>query len=321
MRFAFDAYVTTALFDEAGALFALGDGTVRWQDGQVQQAHEGAILCAALHPSGDGVVTGGDDGRVAWSRPGGWESLAHLPGRWIDALAVSAHQGLIAFACGRDLHVSDVKDPGFARLFTHERSVGGLAFDAKGRRLAAATYGGAALWYARIAQQKPVMLRWAGSHIGVAFDPDGKFLISSMQENALHGWRLADAADMRMGGYPAKVHSVAFVAGGAWLATSGASGVVLWPFAGAGGPMGQQAIEVGHDEHALVTRVAGLDPGTVLAAGLSDGRVWACEAGSREIRMLKDDSGPPITALAIGGARLAWGDAAGGAGIVDLPAF
>jgi hypothetical protein len=37
--------------------------------------------------------------------------------------------------------------------------------------------------------------------------------------------------------------------------------------------------------------------------------------------MLKDDSGPPITALAIGGARLAWGDAAGGAGIVDLPAF
>ena len=30
----------------------------------------GPILCAAAHPSGDGVVTGGDDGRLIWHRRG-----------------------------------------------------------------------------------------------------------------------------------------------------------------------------------------------------------------------------------------------------------
>jgi hypothetical protein len=34
MNQSFDAYVTTALFDRAGrAAFALGDGTVRFEDG------------------------------------------------------------------------------------------------------------------------------------------------------------------------------------------------------------------------------------------------------------------------------------------------
>ena len=35
-----------------------------------------------------------------------------------------------------------------------------LAFDPKGKSLAAATYGGIALWYARVAEQKPQTLKW-----------------------------------------------------------------------------------------------------------------------------------------------------------------
>jgi WD40 repeat protein len=100
-------------------------------------------------------------------------------------------------------------------VFRHERSVADVAFDPKGRRLATATYGGAMLWYARIAEQKPQALKWAGAHIAILWSPDGRFLISSMQENALHGWRVADGKDMRMGGYPAKVKSLAFLHGGA----------------------------------------------------------------------------------------------------------
>ena len=41
--YTFDAYVTAALFDRDGrALFALGDGTVRFEDGTVAQAHPDA---------------------------------------------------------------------------------------------------------------------------------------------------------------------------------------------------------------------------------------------------------------------------------------
>jgi WD40 repeat protein len=243
-----------------------------------------------------------------------------VPRRWIDAVDASPASGLIAFAAGRELHVRDAADPAFVRVFAHERTVAGLAFDPKGRRLAAATYGGAALWYARIADQKPSMLKWAGSHVGAAFSPDGRFLFSTMQENALHGWRLSDAKDMRMGGYPSKPKSFAFLAKGALLATSGAHGAVVWPISGPSGPMGKEAAEIGYDETALVTRVAASEPLNLLAAGLDDGRVWIADLKSRGTTPLKADKGPPVTALALSrkADRLAWGDEEGGAGVIAL---
>ena len=321
MNQSFDAYVTAALFDASGrAMFALGDGTVRFESGETVEAHAGAVLAAAAHPGGEGVVTGGDDGRLVWSRTAGAVELAKVAGRWIDSVAASADSGLIAFAAGRDLHVLDIADPAFRRTFPHEKSIADLAFDPKGRRIAAATYNGAWLWYARIADQKPTKLGWAGSHVAVAWSPDGKFLISAMQENQLHGWRVVDEKNMRMGGYPSKVRSLAFLSKGNLLATAGANGAVVWPFAGSTGPMGKQAAEIGYDEAAMVVRVAGSPASNWMAAGLDDGRVWACDLGGQKLTHLKADKGAAITALAItsDGRRVAWGDEAGGAGVADI---
>jgi WD40 repeat protein len=320
----FEAYVTEALFDRAGrAWFALGDGTLGGEAGGRIQAHDGAILAAAVHPSGDGVVTGGDDGRLVWARGAQTEILAEIKGRWIDVVAANAASGLIAFGAGREAHVRDAGDAQFTRVFAHDKSVADIAFDAKGRRLACATYGGAVLWYARIAEQKPVMLKWAGSHIRAAFSPDGRFLMSSMQENQLHGWRLADGKDLRMGGYPTKVKSLIFLSKGLLMATAGAPGAVVWPFSGADGPMGKEAAEIGFDESSMVIRVAGTPDGSILAAGVDDGRVWACDLTSRQLHPIKAEKGAPITALAMtpDGKRLAWGDEDGEAGVVDLPAL
>jgi WD40 repeat protein len=317
----FDAYVTDVIFDRAGeAHFALGDGTVRTASGETLEAHDGAVLSAAAHPAGEGILTGGDDGRLVWAKAGGVVELAKVPGRWIDALDASPASGLVAFSAGKELHVRDLADPAFARAFAHERSVAGLAFDPKGRRVAAATYGGAWLWYARIAEQKPQVLKWAGSHVTLAWSPDGRFLISAMQENALHGWRVADEKNLRMGGYPAKVKSLAFLAKGQLMATSGANGAVVWPFTGSNGPMGKQAAEVVYDESALVVRVAAAPNLKRLAAGLDDGRVWVCDLDSQKTDMVKAEKGAQITALALTpkGDRLAWGDEDGGAGVVDL---
>ncbi len=319
-RLTLDAYVAAALFDREGFAFALGDGTVAFEGGDRVAAHEGAVLCAAVHPSSEGVVTGGDDGRLVRTRRSGAVELADLGGKWIDAVAASAASGLIALAAGRDLHVRDTADPAFARSFRHERAVSDVAFDPKGRRLAASTYGGAMLWYARIADQKPVALKWAGSHTAVTWSPDGRFVVTCMQENDLHGWRLSDGKDMRMSGYPSKVKSTAFLAKGAMLVTAGAAGAVCWRFTGASGPMGSDAVEVGFEADALVARVAAHPAGMKLVAGLADGRVWALDLNGQGKRWLKAEPGASISALAVSpaGDRAAWGDEAGEAAVVAL---
>jgi WD40 repeat protein len=324
MRTTFDAQITAALFDKAGAVFALGDGSVRFEGGEFSAAHDGAILCAALHPSGDGVVTGGDDGRVIWQRRGeaGVLATAQGPskGQWIDAIDASAESGLIAFSAGKTLSVIDAKDAGFRRDFQHERTVSGVAFDPKGRRIATSTYGGAALWFARIAEQKPTLLKWAGSHTGVTFSPDGAFVITAMQDAQLHGWRLKDQKNLRMGGYPSKVRAMSFLSDGKLLATSGAQGAVLWPFIGANGPMGREATEIGFDEGSLVTLVASQPGSGLLAAGLNDGRVWLADPAERGLNFLKAEKGAPIAALAMSpdAARIAWADEDGEVGVVTL---
>ena len=321
MSMSYDAYVTAALFDRHGkAAFALGDGTVRFEGGETAAAHKGVALSACLHPSGEGVLTGGDDGAVVWSRGAEVTEIARIPGRWIESVAASPESKLMAFAAGKELHVRDSVDAAFSRVFVHEKSVADVAFDPKGRRIATATYNGAWLWYARIAEQKPVKLNWPGAHIALVFSPDGKFLMSSMQENQLHGWRVADEKNLKMGGYPAKVKSLTFLYKGQMLATSGANGAVIWPFTGSAGPLGKQAAEVGFDESSMVNRVAATPVGNRLAAGLDDGRVWVCDLSNQAIDMLKAEKGPPISALAItpDGKRVAWGDEEGGAGVFEV---
>jgi WD40 repeat protein len=320
MQFTFDAQPTAALFDRAGAVFALGDGSVRFESGERSDAHDGAILCACVHPSGDGVITGGDDGRLVWVRRDEAVVLADAQGRWIDAVDASAESGLIAFSHGRTASVIDAKDPGFRRDFQHERTVSGVAFEPKGRRLACSTYGGAALWFARIAEQKPTVLKWAGSHTAVGWSPDGAFVVTAMQDAQLHGWRLKDQRNLRMGGYPSKVRAFSFLAGGKLMATAGAQGAVLWPFIGSDGPMGREATEIGYDEGALVTLVAARPGHGHLAAGLNDGRVWTADPAAQGLNFIRAEKGAPIAALALSpdARRVAWADEDGAAGVTEI---
>ena len=132
---------------------------------------------------------------------------------------------------------------------------------------------------------------------------------------------LSDGVDLRMGGYPAKPKRFAFLARGSLLATSGANGAVVWPFAGSNGPMGKEAAEIGREENALVTEIAAQSVGHRLCAGLSDGRVWTADLQGRGVQFIKSEKGAPISALAVSGdgGRVAWGSEDGEAGEAPLP--
>ncbi len=104
------------------------------------------------------------------------------------------------------------------------------------------------------------------------------FLITSMHESALHGWRLVDGkghADDH--GYPSRVRSMSWSAGGReWLATSGADSVIMWPFQTKGRPDGQGAQDGRADAESAPSRRLPAIPRTACAAqhrGYADGTV------------------------------------------------
>ena len=233
-----DAAIVAAHFLGDTAVFVQGEQSLllvpRQGEPRAIVAHAGAILCSATQH--DQIVTGGDDGKVAATRADGTAMTLATDEkrRWIDHVATRP-DGTVAWSAGKQV---------FVRSKDNERSielpstVGGLAFASKGVRLAAAHYNGVTLWFPN-ATSKPEVLAWKGSHLAVIFSRDGRFLISSMQEPMLHGWRLSDRKDMQMSGYAARVRSFAFTADGKLLATSGANQLILWPLHGKDGPMGK----------------------------------------------------------------------------------
>ncbi|MDV6331641.1 WD40 repeat domain-containing protein [Asticcacaulis sp. 201] len=309
----FESYVVAALFDALDdPIVALGDGRIVFPDAdKVFDAHPNAgVLSAVIHPTGLGVITGGDDGRVVWtSKDAGPIELARHPGAWIDVVAVAPEGQVIAYAAAKTVYVLDLLKKE-TKTFKNEHSVSDLCFEPKGRKLYCATYNGVSIWFSRIAEQKPQKLFWAGSHTKIAMAPSGDFVITAMQENALHGWRLKDSKDMRMGGYPAKIKSLDFFAKGKLLATSGANGAVVWPFLRPNGPMGEEASEINPQDGTMVSVVAGAPEDTILSAGTEDGRVWLAELQSTHVEWIKREKGAAITALAMSGEanRLVFGD-------------
>jgi WD40 repeat protein len=149
-----------------------------------------------------------------------------------------------------------------------------LAFLPKGYRIAFSHYDGASLWFPNTTTP-PDKFEWKGSHLSLAVSPDGHFLVTAMQENVLHGWRVADKTDMRMRGYPAKTRSLSWSGDSHWLATSGADAAVIWPFKDKTGPIDKVPLECGA-RGAKVTRVAFHPKLPVLAQGYEDGLLLLC---------------------------------------------
>ena len=282
---------------------------------RVIEVHSG-LLAACPSVDGKTLLTSGEDGRVcAIDGAGGLEILAEHKGRWIDRLAAGP-SGAIGYAAGK---TATVLTGGTSKEIACERSIEGLAFAPKGMRLAIARYNGVELHWINTASP-PQFLEWKGAHTGAVFSPDGRYVVSRMQENALHGWRLADGRHMRMTGYPTKVHSVSWSAKGKWLATSGAPAAITWPFSGKDGPMGKAPKELGSMGNLLVTKVACHPQEEIVAIGYEDGMVAAVRIEDGKEALLKRAGKGAISALNWDGQgwRLAFGSAAGEAGIIDL---
>jgi WD40 repeat protein len=277
--------------------------------------HSGGILCVAS--DGARLVMGGDDGKlVALDKKGEVAVLATDPKRrWIDNVALHP-DGAVAWSVGKTAFVRGGKAED--KSFEVPSTVGGLAFAPKGLRLAIAHYNGVTLWFPNMAANAEV-LEWAGSHLGVVFSPDNKFLVTAMHEPALHGWRLADQRHMRMTGYPGRVRSLSWSAGGKALATSGADSVIMWPFASKDGPMGKEPAMFAPLQ-ARVSMVACHPRQDILAVGYSDGTILMVRINDGAEILVRKNGEAPVTALAWNakGTLLAFAAEDGDGGLLEL---
>lgn len=304
------------------ALFATGDGAVRAQT-LAEQAwaaegvHDGALL-AACAGVGEEIVTGGDDGRVAAiGADGVVRTLASFPGKWIETVAASRTAKLVAAGVGKETAI--IGPEGEKHRFPHDATVTGLAFEPGGRRIAAAHYGGMTISWAASPDSRRKTLAWKGAHLSVIWTHDAKFIVTTMQEQALHGWRLQDGQHFRMAGYPAKIRSLSFTADNKWLASGGAQEVVLWPFQGPNGPINTNAAVAG-ELATPCTAVACHPNRAVLAAGGHDGEIALMPVGGGKALLIDAPHGAPVTALAwsADGRRLAVGAESGRAAVLDF---
>jgi WD40 repeat protein len=325
-----DAFVVAGRFSRDGrhAGFALGDGTARvvavdashyWTAVNV---HDGAILDFAGDPTGDGFISGGDDGKLNRVAVDG--SVSNVGGfgmKWVEHVAtytLERGRGLIAASAGKIVRLFDQSGQMLKEL-SHPSTVTGLVFDSKGKRICASHYNGASLWFVAAKVATPRKLEWKGSHTGIIIHPDGEAVVTAMQENALHGWKLPGGEHMRMSGYPAKTTSLSFSRNGKWMASSGADAMVLWPFFG-GGPMGKAPLELAGGDGIICTQVACNPQDEIVAGGFADGLVVVADiTSSRILPVVPPDHGP-ISALVWSpdGTQLAVGTETGFATLIDF---
>ena len=300
------------------AAFVLGEEAIVFAEPNAEPrrvaVHGGAILATA--DDNERIVSGGDDGKlIATDAKGESRTLAADPKRrWIDHVALGP-DGAVAWSAGKTAFVQGKE----LREFEAPSTVGGLAFLPKGFRLAIAHYNGATLWFPNAPAAAPEKLEWKGSHLGATVSPDGRFLVTTMQEPMLHGWRLVDRQHMRMSGYAARVTSFGWTIGGHWLATSGATQLILWPFQTKDGPMGKQPRLLAPSEHRIGV-VACHPRQDIVATGYGDGMVLLVRIEDGAEILAKKPGDAPVTALAwsADGLFLAWGTESGEAGIIDL---
>jgi WD40 repeat protein len=314
------APVVGVCFLRSTAVFVLGDEALLFvaDDGDPQRVavHGGGILAAAS--DGERIVTGGDDGKVVATKVDmATATIAADPKhRWIDHVAI-APDGTVGWSAGKDAFVQPRK--GEPRKLEAPSTVGGLAFAPKGLRLAIAHYHGVTLWFPNAAEAAPERLEWKGSHLDVTFSPDGRYLVTAMQEPTLHGWRLVDGKHMRMSGYTMKVRAMAWTADGKALATSGAPQLIVWPFHGKDGPMGKEPRTLAPAEHE-VSMVACNPQKDVTAVGYEDGLVLLVRTVDGAEVLARRPGGSPVSALAwnAAGTAMAFGTEDGEAGIINL---
>ena len=242
--------------------------------------HDNGTNCLAWSPAGGALATGGQDGAVKfWDTAAGQHTAtAALGSAWVEHVAWRPQKNstpLLAASAGRKL-VFLKPDGALAHTFKDAaKTITALAWDPAGGCVAAACYGGVALWDADdfLAQKE---LPYANGIHALVWSPDSKWLVSGNQDPSVHLWIPEKDIELHMSGYEGKVKFLSFDQTSRWLATSGGREACIWDCTG-DGPEGREPAMLPHE--APVCAVKFQNTHGLLATASADGvvQLWSPE--------------------------------------------
>ena len=253
--------------------------------------HEMGALSAAWSASGDRVAVGGQDGQVriydAVGEPAGVVALS----AWVTTLAWSPMAPVLAIGAGKRLVIVD-QDGAILHDFDDQPStVAAVAWSVDGTRVGAAAYGGVG-WHDVVGERIGRRRRfdWKGSLLALRISPDGKWACAGAQDATVHLWKLWNAQELSMAGYPSKIERLVFRDDSRWLAVACLDEITVWDFSGKGPAGTAPASASEHDEH--IEDLAWSPSGNHVATGGGDGLTIVWPAPKRAGQDLS-----PITAV------------------------
>ena len=290
-----DAYVTAASISDRAAAFAFGDGTIAllsqpYEEPKKHCVSEGVIHTLSRH--GKNFLLGDEFGQLKILQEDGSITKIHqFQYESIDHIVFNERLDLSAIVAGKTVALWDGKK--LRQFSDHPSTVLGVAFSAKGNRIAAAHYNGITIWSQD--SDKPIFKHiWKGSHISITWSPDMKYIITGTQEMDLHVFDLPNNQHLYMSGYSAKVRSLSWNCLGDTLFTAGSPQVLGWNFKEKG-PSGKAPSVLGPGMGALVTQVSCHPKETILVAGYDNGLMLLIDTEDGNYVPLFKNDGDVIT--------------------------
>jgi len=260
--------------------------------------HADGLFQAAWQPGGPWIASSGQDAHARVWNPETGAEVGAIPGgtEWVEQLAWSPSGEWLAIGAGRTLTLWHRERGVVHTLRDHRNTLSAIAWRPDSQTVAAACYGGVHLYDVATATRQGI-LPWKTSMLSLAWAPDQRWVVAGTQDLAVQVWPypFTEGAELAMSGYEAKVRELAWHPSGRYLATGGASAIMVWNCSG-NGPAGTTPRML--DAHmSRVSALAYQHRGHVLASGGLDGQVFLWNAGKSSKPLLQSTVGSAVTAI------------------------